>query len=155
PSIPTGGAETIHLRARVSCSVVDGSVIANTASATAATPDLDPSNNSATANISAFNPPPKFTIAPGDITQPTDPGRCSAVVNWSIAASDGTCGPVPVVCTPASGSTFPTGVTPVNCTATDAGGGKAVYSFLVTVIDTTPPVITNVKVDPPVLWPPN
>ena len=47
-----------------------------------------------------------------------------------------------VVCTPASGSTFAIGTTPVTCTATDASDNSASASFTVTVQDKTPPVIT-------------
>jgi hypothetical protein len=43
---------------------------------------------------------------------------------------------------PRSGSTFPLGMTTVNCTATNKGDGvKTTGSFTVTVTDTTPPVV--------------
>src|SRR5712664_4143881 len=47
-----------------------------------------------------------------------------------------------VSCAPASGSTFPLGLTTVACTATDTHGNAANASFTVTVADTTPPVVT-------------
>src|SRR5262249_14960773 len=46
-----------------------------------------------------------------------------------------------VTCTPASGSTFPLGVTTVTCSATDGGGLSAAGSFLVAVQDTTSPTL--------------
>jgi len=46
-------------------------------------------------------------------------------------------------CSPASGSTFPLGHTPVTCSAADAAGNHAINSFFdVFVVDTTPPALT-------------
>lgn len=62
-----------------------------------------------------------------------------ATVNYTVTTdADAT-----VDCDPPSGSTF-FGVTTVNCTATNTGGGITTGSFTVTVIggDTTPPVLT-------------
>jgi probable HAF family extracellular repeat protein len=47
-----------------------------------------------------------------------------------------------VSCAPTSGSTFPLGTTPVNCSATDSAGNIGSTRFTVSVIDTTPPVVT-------------
>ena len=49
---------------------------------------------------------------------------------------------------------FPLGSTPVTFTATDFAANSASCGTAVTVVDTTPPVIT-VSVTPTVLWPPN
>ncbi len=62
-----------------------------------------------------------------------------SVVTYTATASDAVAGAVPVTCTPASGSTFPLGVTTVTCTASDPAGNTATGSFTVTVVDTTPP----------------
>jgi hypothetical protein len=51
---------------------------------------------------------------------------------------------VPVTATPASGSTFPIGITSVNLSATNSAGGTTTGSFTVTVKG-TPPVITAVS----------
>jgi hypothetical protein len=56
-----------------------------------------------------------------------------AVATFSPAATDN-CSVATVVCSPASGSTFPIGTTTVTCTATDAGGNQASCSFTVTVL---------------------
>jgi hypothetical protein len=91
------------------------------------------------------------TIGPRDITAPvltmpanitvelTGPG--GAVVTFTPTATDAG-GPVTLSCTPPSGSTFPLGSTTVNCTATDAAGNTSSGTLVVTVVDTTPPVLT-------------
>lgn len=81
---------------------------------------------------------PTCTVtAPANITVPTTADTCAAVVNYPAPTTSGTCGAV--TCTPASGSTFPKGVTTVNCISAN-GGGFA--SFTVTVNDTQLPGIT-------------
>lgn len=55
-------------------------------------------------------------------------------VTYHAAAVDDRSGPVPVTCTPASGSTFPIGRTIVNCTARDIAGNTATGSFSVDVL---------------------
>jgi tetratricopeptide (TPR) repeat protein len=60
------------------------------------------------------------------------PSQSGTVVNYTATASDA-CSAAAVTCTPPSGSTFPVGMTTVNCTATDAQGNAATCSFLVTV----------------------
>lgn len=78
-----------------------------------------------------------------------------AVVTYTVSAIDGVDGSVPVSCTPVSGSTFPLGVTAVECTASDASGNMATGSFTVTVRDTTAPIIISIAATPDTLWPPN
>jgi hypothetical protein len=51
-------------------------------------------------------------------------------------------GPLASVCTPASGSGFPVGDTLVSCTVTDSGNLTATDTFVVSVLDTTPPTVT-------------
>jgi predicted extracellular nuclease len=65
-----------------------------------------------------------------------------AVVTYSANATDGIDGPVAVVCSPASASTFPLGITTVSCTAQDSHHNVANGEFHVDVADTTPPVLT-------------
>ncbi|HJP56437.1 MAG TPA: HYR domain-containing protein [Gemmatimonadales bacterium] len=68
-----------------------------------------------------------------------------ASVTFVVTASDGQDGDLTssVVCTPASGSTFPLGETTVNCSVTDNGGLQATGSFKITVVDTTPAEFTS------------
>ena len=60
-------------------------------------------------------------------------GPNGATAEFSASAVDGNNQPVPVTCTPASGSVFPVGVTTVTCTATDPQGRTSTGTFTVTV----------------------
>ncbi|MFZ0060711.1 MAG: HYR domain-containing protein [Pyrinomonadaceae bacterium] len=71
---------------------------------------------------------------PANISVSNDPGQCGAVVNYD--PNDISCGTV--TCLPASGTVFPVGTTPVNCT-TQAGPA---CNFTITVNDTEDPVVT-------------
>ena len=67
-----------------------------------------------------------------------------AGVVFSVSATDGK-SPLPqqrVTCTPPSGSTFPLGMTPVACQASDGRGNTSAGVFSVNVLDRTPPVLT-------------
>lgn len=91
-------------------------------------------------NITVNDTEPPAMICP-DITKPTDPGQCTAVVTYASVATDN-CPGVTSMCTPPSGSTFPLGPTTVNCTATDTSNNTSECSFTVTVQDTKPPTLT-------------
>ena len=82
----------------------------------------------------------------GEVTVPADAtleatSAAGAALTYTASAVDSTGEPVPVTCTPASGSIFPLGTTTVTCTATDAHGNVTTQTFQVTVQDTTPPMI--------------
>ena len=71
-------------------------------------------------------------------------------VSFTATASDLCDGPVPVVCTPPSGTGFRVGSSNVVCRATDSSGVVGTCSFVVTVVDTTPPHVVcspNISVD--------
>ena len=78
--------------------------------------------------------PPVVTV-PGDIE--TD----NPVVTFTASAVDNIDGSVPVTCSPASGSTFPSGRTQVRCTALDAHFNLTTESFFVRVTG-GPPLLT-------------
>jgi hypothetical protein len=80
-------------------------------------------------DIGAYELRPCTFTCPADIGVSSQPNQCGAVVNYSIPVASGDCGPV--VCTPASGSFFPVGVTTVTCTS-----GSGTCSFKVTVTGT-------------------
>ncbi|MBI3847427.1 MAG: HYR domain-containing protein, partial [Planctomycetes bacterium] len=103
----------------------------------------DSSQNSATCT---FNVIVEDTMAPtmtcpDDITGVECTSPSGAVVNYIAGAMD-QCGIASFDCAPPSGSTFPITTTTVTCTATDRAGNTASCSFSVTVVDTTPPMIT-------------
>jgi streptogramin lyase len=91
---------------------------------------------------------------PGNIVEPTEPGKSTAVVSYAVTPND-FCPGVTVVSSPPSGSEFPKGMTPVTARATDLSGNTASCSFNVTVVDNERPKIISVSANPSVLWPPN
>ncbi|MGB2989686.1 MAG: HYR domain-containing protein, partial [Candidatus Zixiibacteriota bacterium] len=104
-------------------------------------------------NVTINDTEPPVAQCPDDITQNNDQGLCSAVVSFTIDATDN-CPGVSVSSSPVSGSTFPVGATtPVEVIATDASGNADTCYFDVTVNDTEPPAAQcpgdiTVAVDP-------
>jgi len=70
---------------------------------------------------------PVFQNCPGNMVS------CSQVVMYTPPTATDNCGSAGVICSPPSGSTFPVGVTTVNCVATDSSGNTSTCSFTVTV----------------------
>lgn len=97
--------------------------------------DAHANRGEATFNVTVTGGPPALVL-PDDIVEEAT-GPDGAVAAFIATSADGT----PVICAPASGSTFPLGTTSVTCTATNASGTSS-GSFAVRVVDTTPPVIT-------------
>lgn len=102
--------------------------------------------------------PVSFTITVRDTTAPqlTLPANIQVeadspsgkVVTYSASASDAVAGSPAVTCAPVSGSTFPVGTTPVNCSASDPPAtNTANGSFTVTVTDNSGPTFTGVSAD--------
>lgn len=94
---------------------------------------------------------------PVNITKANDAGLCSASVAFAATATGS---PAPSfvyrvgTTTITSPHVFPVGTTTVTAIAIN-GGGSSNCSFTVTVNDKEAPVISNVSVDPKVLWPAN
>ena len=92
---------------------------------------------------------PALAGVPGGLAVDT-PDPSGANVSWPApSAVDLVDGPVAVTCAPLSGSLFAVGSTPVNCSASDSRGNVATSSFNVdvTLVDTTPPVLSGVPAD--------
>ncbi|WP_405241923.1 HYR domain-containing protein [Lentisalinibacter salinarum] len=135
----------------------DGSAITSPATFAVGTTSVtctatDSSGNAASAPFSVTvvdTTAPSITV-PGDITGVEATGPDGAIVDfddtttYDVTATDTVDTDVEIVCTPASGSTFPLGTTSVECTATDDGGNTATDSFDIGVRDTTAP-----EFDPP------
>src|SRR5262249_1633846 len=128
---------------------VSGAVTANvSASCTATTGTVrlqvtDGGGLSSTAdlqiNVSPNDPP--VINCPANIVKPTDPAMCSAVVSFTVTATDDCDGAVVPTCAPASGSRFAKGTTTVTCAASDSSGHTSSCSFTVTVNDIEKPNI--------------
>jgi hypothetical protein len=77
---------------------------------------------------------------PPVLTLPPNIASTDHVVTFTASAIDAIDGAIGVDCTPASGSTFPDGLTVVHCVATDAHANSASGLFAVSV-SSTPPVL--------------
>jgi hypothetical protein len=86
--------------------------------------------------------PPVVTVPSSVDREIQSPGGLSVDFSGEVSAVDDVDGPVPVNCSPSSGSLFQLGSTTVSCTATDSSGNTSDPStFNVNVRDTTPPVL--------------
>ncbi|HYE66279.1 MAG TPA: HYR domain-containing protein, partial [Pyrinomonadaceae bacterium] len=103
----------------------------------------DDSGNTSTCSFTVtVNDVEKPSIAcPANIVTSTDSGKCSAVVSYTVTATDNSPG-VTVVSDPPSGSTFPKGTTNVTSIATDTSGNTSACTFTVTVNDNEKPLIS-------------
>jgi hypothetical protein len=104
----------------------------------------DAAGNAATTIVTITNidkTAPVITPA-ANVTAEATSGTGAIVSYTSPVSTD------PVVCTPASGTLFALGTTPVNCIATDAAGNTSTTAFTVTVQDTTAPVLTLTGANP-------
>ncbi len=86
--------------------------------------------------------PPALSGVPANMTVEATSEAGAAVAFAEPTAMDLVDGPVSVLCTPPSGTTFPLGDTRVDCTAMDAAGNPATGGFRVRVRDTAPPTLT-------------
>jgi hypothetical protein len=85
-------------------------------------------------------PPSIVVTPPNPIAEASGPG--GAVVNYLVTAVDAL-DPTPTLsCSAASGQLFPLGDTQVECAATDTSGNAATRTFVLRVVDTTPPLLT-------------
>ena len=99
-------------------------------------------NSLCTATFDSFGiylPP---TINPAANIVQVATGTAGSIVEFSITGSSNVNGQLAALCTPASGSIFPIGVTPVTAVVTDGAAQSATTSFTVTVLQ-LPPVISN------------
>jgi hypothetical protein len=97
----------------------------------------DPTETSAPTPDPTPNTAPTF-VPPADIVVTAT--SASNVIGFAASGTDAEDGLIPAVCTPASGSVFAFGSTPVNCNVTDSGHLTASGSFMVTVNDATPAI---------------
>ncbi|MEW6131478.1 MAG: HYR domain-containing protein [Acidobacteriota bacterium] len=129
----------------VTQSPAQGSLVSGTGSHPIMVTVTDASNNSATCVVAftLIDTTLPVVLCPANIVKVTEPNLCSAVATFSATASDNCSGVGTPVCTPPSGTTFPTGTTMITCTVRDAANNQSTPCwFTVTVMDTQPPSIT-------------
>ena len=129
-----------------SCSPASGAnfpVGTTTVTCTATDAHGNPGSASFHVTVTLVDTTPPVVTVPSDITTTTTVASGKSV-SFSASASDNIDGPITPSCSPASGANFPVGTTTVTCTATDAHGnpGSASFHVTVTLVDTTPPVVT-------------
>ncbi len=125
--------------ASVSCTPASGSVFSKGETTVNCTITTETATNTCSFTVTVNDTQAPALTCPTNLVISTDAGLCSAEsVIYDVTATDN-CPGVTNVCTPASGSTFPTGVTTVNCVATDAAGNVNTCSFTVTVEDKEAP----------------
>src|SRR6185369_4842260 len=95
-----------------------------------------------TFTVTVLDTQPPVIICPSNLVLAANAGRCSrSNVTFTVNATDN-CSVANLVSSPASGSTFPLGVTTVTNTATDASGNTSTCTLTVTIRDYENPVIT-------------
>jgi uncharacterized repeat protein (TIGR01451 family) len=135
PSLAAGANAMFTIVVNVNPGTPPGTLISFTTNLDSSTPDPDTSNNSDTITVQVAGG--SCTIAcPANLTVNGSPAQCGATVNYSPPTPNGSCGAV--TCTPPSGAFFPLGSSNVTCTI--VGGPSC--SFIVRVVDNTPPVIS-------------
>jgi hypothetical protein len=126
--VPSSGSTFAVGSTTVTCSSTD--LRGNTASA------------SFTVLITPKNPKtPKVTAPKNMRVEATGP--TGTIVTFVATATDPFDGPLPVTCSPASGSLFPLGTTLVTCSATNSSGKTGTDTFTITVRDSTGPTIVS------------
>ncbi len=152
----TLGGASVTYSSPVASDIVDGNVPVNCDHGSGSTFPVGTTTVTCTAtDSSGHSATAQFTVDVVDTTKPAFSGVSGttaeagaggpATVSYTLpTASDIVDGSVAVSCNPASGSSFPLGATTVTCTATDAHGNQASTTLTVTVVDTTPPALSNV-----------
>ena len=105
--------------------------------------DLAGNTNYSTNTIVVVDATAPSANVPADMVQANDAGQCGAVVNFTLPEQTDNCGVAGQVATPASGSFFEVGTTPVTVVVTDIHGNSSTNTFHVTVNDAEPPVIVT------------
>jgi hypothetical protein len=129
--------------ATASCNPASGSSFAKgTTTVTCTATDAAGNTGSCTFTVTVNDTQAPTLTCPANLTAVTNQAVCvppgqtvCQMVNFATPIASDNCPKATVVCTPPSGSCFPTGVTTVTCTATDAAGNTASCSFTVTVFD--------------------
>src|SRR2546428_4936960 len=103
--------------------------------------DAHGNTGSASFTITVQDTTPPALVLPGAFSVEAT-GPSGAAVTYLVSASDIVDGALVPTCAPASGSMFPMGMTTVSCSISAVAGNAATGEFIVTVVDTTPPIVT-------------
>jgi len=92
-TIPGGATVNVQIVAQVTCSLANGTLLSNSATVSASSPDSDLSNNSANAAVTASNPPPVLSNEAVSTPVLVTPNHKMNNVTVSYNVTDN-CGPV-------------------------------------------------------------
>jgi hypothetical protein len=130
---PPTAADQVDGQLPVACNPPSGSLfpVGTTTVACSATDHANPPNITLATflvDVTSAGRPTITVPNPGPVVDATK--ASGAVVTYAASAKDAVGNPIPVTCTPASGTFFPLGLTTISCSARDAGGGQAMASFV-------------------------
>lgn len=134
-TLPANTTAVLQFIFQVDVTAPPDSTVTCTATVSSATAELFDVDNTSTVSANITSQTCEITCPP-DITTTKTAGQCGAVVDYGTPSGSGSnCGTI--VCSPPSGTFFPTGTTNVICFG-DSGNACA---FTVTVRDPQPPTI--------------
>jgi hypothetical protein len=139
---PPATSDAVDGAGTASCSPASGTQFAKGVTTVTCTATDAHGNHavSTTFAVNVTNNAPSVSVPAAAMAEATGPS--GAAVTFTATATDLEDGTLTPSCSPASGSTFAIGTTPVTCSVLDSAGAPASASFNVTVRDTTAPVVT-------------
>jgi hypothetical protein len=142
-SFTASAADLVDVSVDVACSPASGSTFPLGTTTVDCTATDDAGNASmGSFSVEVVDTTPPDVAVPADMTVEAT-GASGATVTFVASATDLVDGAVSTACSPASGAVFAVDVpTIVTCSATDAHGNTGSASFVVMVVDTTPPDVT-------------
>jgi len=126
------------------CTPASGSTFAignSTITCTAADAAGNVGTESFVVSIVEYDTTPPVVTVPSDITVYEIASNVGAVSTFSVSATDNVAVTTGPTCSPISGATFSVGDNTVTCTAEDANGNVGTATFVVTVVEYTPPTV--------------
>jgi len=138
-TVQTSGADSMSNPVTCTSDQIQSTETMGTVINGSCTNDAGLTTNASPVTIKLDKTAPTLTL-PSNITAEAT-GATGAVVNYTATVTDNLDALVSLNCSPASGSTFALGGTPVNCSSTDIAGNTALGTFQVTVDDSIAPII--------------
>jgi hypothetical protein len=149
---PLSATDVVDGDQPVTCSHSPGFFALGTSEVSCSASDLHTNSRHVSFTITVVDTTAPVLTLPGPISvHAAGPGGTG--VAYVATAADVVSGEVAVNCHPLPGSTFPLGITTVNCAATDGSGNSADGAFTVTVTNTAP--ICSGTPGVSLLWPPD